>query len=140
MNFSVKPNFVIQLLVANEIEIPSKENNKRMNSEEIFNYSDEFLSEITDHLISLKTQRLTSSNEFNNQLKVLLGKNIDDNEFENLISHFEVNISNTNLIMNFRGNFHRNRKLYYVYLLGSIWDINEIIGKFPIYCILWIQC
>ena len=36
MNFSVKPNFVIQLLVANEIEIPSKENNKRMNSEEIF--------------------------------------------------------------------------------------------------------
>jgi preprotein translocase subunit SecA len=57
-----------------------------MNSEKIFDYSDEFLSEITDHLISLKAQKLskTKSNEFNNQLKILLGKSVDDNEFENL--------------------------------------------------------
>jgi preprotein translocase subunit SecA len=57
-----------------------------MNSEKVFDYSDEFLSEITEHLISLKVQNLSQikNNEFNNQLRVLLGKSIDDKEFENL--------------------------------------------------------
>jgi preprotein translocase subunit SecA len=61
--------------------------NNVMNSEKVFDYSDEFLSEIIDHLISLKTQSLlkTKNNEFNNQLKILLGKNIDDKEFKKLI-------------------------------------------------------
>ena len=57
-----------------------------MNSEKVFDYSDEFLSEITDHLINLKIQKLSKikNNEFNNQLKILLGKSVNDNEFENL--------------------------------------------------------
>ena len=57
-----------------------------MNSEKIFDYSDEFLSEILGHLTGLKVQNLskTKNNEFNNQLKVLLGKSIADKEFENL--------------------------------------------------------
>jgi len=57
-----------------------------MNSKKVFDYSDEFLSEITGHLINLKTQKLSKikNNEFNNQLKILLGKSVDDNEFENL--------------------------------------------------------
>jgi len=59
-----------------------------MNSEKVFDYSDEFLSEILSHLIILKTQKLskTKNNEFNNQLKILLGKSIDDKEFEKLIN------------------------------------------------------
>ena len=38
------------------------------------------------HLITLKTQKLstTKNNEFNNQLKTLLGKIVDDNEFKNV--------------------------------------------------------
>src|SRR6056300_106053 len=57
-----------------------------MNSEKVFDYSDEFLSEIISHLITLKTQKLstTKNNEFNNQLKTLLGKSVDDNEFKNV--------------------------------------------------------
>ena len=57
-----------------------------MNSEKVFDYSDEFLSEITDHLIHLKTQKLSKvkDNEFNNQLKILLGKSTNDNELESL--------------------------------------------------------
>ena len=57
-----------------------------MNSEKIFDYSDKFLSEIIEHLLSLKVQNLhqIKNNEFNNQLKILLGKSIDDNEFKNL--------------------------------------------------------
>ena len=65
-----------------------------MNSEKIFDYSDEFLSEITNHLIYLKTQNLSKSmnNEFNNQLKTLLGKSTDDVEFKTFI-----NLKDTNL-------------------------------------------
>jgi len=57
-----------------------------MNSEKVFDYSDEFLSEIIEHLISLKAQNMSQvkNNEFNIQLKVLLGKSIADKEFENL--------------------------------------------------------
>ena len=59
-----------------------------MNSEKIFDYSDEFLSEILDHLVNLKTQNLSQikNNEFSNQLKILLGKNIDEKGFKNLIN------------------------------------------------------
>ncbi|MDB4232709.1 preprotein translocase subunit SecA [Candidatus Pelagibacter sp.] len=60
--------------------------NKVMNSDEVFDYSDEFLSEIIEHLITLKVQNLSKNNEFNNQLKVLLGKSIDDEEFKALIN------------------------------------------------------
>ena len=65
-----------------------------MNSEKVFDYSDEFLSEITEHLISLKVQNFSQikNNEFNNQLRVLLGKSIDDKEFENLTSLNEKEI------------------------------------------------
>ena len=59
---------------------------KVMNSENIFDYSNEFLSEIIDHLISLKLQNFShpKNNEFNNQLKTLLGKSVDDKEFKDL--------------------------------------------------------
>jgi len=59
-----------------------------MNSEKVFDYSDEFLLEIIEHLMSLKVQNLSQvkNNEFNNQLKLLLGKSIDDKEFKNLTS------------------------------------------------------
>ncbi len=59
-----------------------------MNSDKIFDYSDEFLLEIIEHLMSLKVQNLSQvkNNEFNNQLKLLLGKSIDDEKFKNLIN------------------------------------------------------
>ncbi|MDB9811363.1 preprotein translocase subunit SecA [Candidatus Pelagibacter sp.] len=63
-----------------------------MNSEKVFDYSDEFLLEIIEHLIILKTQNISKNNEFNNQVKVLLGKSIDDKEFENLINSKDQNL------------------------------------------------
>jgi len=72
-----------------------------MNSEEVFDYSDEFLSEILDHLISLKVQNLskTKNNEFNNQLKILLGKSIENQEFEDLSNLKDQNLKDkVNLI------------------------------------------
>ncbi len=61
---------------------------KVMNSDKIFDYSDEFLSEIVENLVNLKTQNLsqTKNNEFTNQLKIVLGKSFNEKEVENLIS------------------------------------------------------
>ena len=58
-----------------------------MNSEEIFDYSDEFLTEIIKNLIALKKQNLSQikNNEFKNQLKILIGKSFDEKEAETLI-------------------------------------------------------
>ncbi|MBD1156642.1 preprotein translocase subunit SecA [Pelagibacterales bacterium SAG-MED20] len=61
--------------------------NNIINSEKVFDYSDEFLSEIIVNLINLKNQNLskTKNNEFNNQLKILLAKSINDKELESFI-------------------------------------------------------
>jgi preprotein translocase subunit SecA len=59
-----------------------------MNSQSIFDYSDEFLKEIIDDIIKLKIQSLSSpkSNEFSNRLKQIVGKSFDESELKSLIS------------------------------------------------------
>ena len=59
-----------------------------MDSEKIFDYSDSFLSEIVDNLISLKIQKLSNpkNNEFNNRLKTIFGKSLNDDEYNELMS------------------------------------------------------
>ena len=57
-----------------------------MNSQEIFEYSDNFLNELINELIRLKTLKLSSpkNNDFDLKLKSILGKNSNENEFKNL--------------------------------------------------------
>jgi len=57
-----------------------------INSTEIFNYSNSFLSETIEQLIELKNKNITDykNHEFNNQLKFILGKSFETNEIENL--------------------------------------------------------
>ena len=59
-----------------------------MNSNQIFEYSEQFLEEILQNLIYLKTQKLSSpkSSEFDNKLRSILGKNFNEDEFKNFIS------------------------------------------------------
>ncbi len=59
-----------------------------MDSEKIFDYSDNFLSEIVENLISLKIQKLSNpkNNEFNNRLKTIFGKSLNDDEYNELMS------------------------------------------------------
>ena len=59
-----------------------------MDSEKIFDYSDNFLSEIVDNLISLKIQKLSNpkNNEFSNRLKTIFGKSLNDDEYNELMS------------------------------------------------------
>ena len=60
--------------------------NHIIKSEKIYSYSDGFLSEIIEKLIDLKNKYLINpkNNEFNNQLKSILGKSFDKKEMESL--------------------------------------------------------
>jgi len=62
-----------------------------MNSDKIFEYSNEFLNEIIKDLIELKKIKSVSpkNNEFEIKLKGILGKNFVESEFNNLISFKE---------------------------------------------------
>ena len=58
-----------------------------MSSNEIFDYSEGFLTEILDDLIKLKILKMSNPNniELDNALKKLLGKSLDENGINNLI-------------------------------------------------------
>ena len=88
-NFDIRKNLLkFDDVLNDQRHVIFSQRNGVMNSKKVFDYSDEFMSEIIFHLMSLKSQNLsqTKSNEFNNQLKILLGKSVDDQEFVNLIN------------------------------------------------------
>ena len=68
-----------------------------MNSEQIFDYSNDFLEEILQSLINLKIKKLShpKNNDFNNKLKSILGKNFTDSEFERLTKINDKEFKNT---------------------------------------------
>ncbi len=57
-----------------------------MDSDKIFDYSDKFLSEIIDDLVSIKEKKLSNpnNNEFDNKLRTIFGKSLDNNEYQEL--------------------------------------------------------
>ena len=57
-----------------------------INSKEIFNYSNNFLSETIEQLMELRNKNITGykNDEFKNQLRSILGKSFETNEIENL--------------------------------------------------------
>ena len=88
-NFDIRKNLLkFDDVLNDQRHVIFSQRNNVMNNEKVFDYSDEFLLEIINHLISLKSQKIskTKNNEFNNQLKILVGKSVDDDEFENLVN------------------------------------------------------
>ena len=77
--------------------------NNVMNTDKIYSYSDEFLKEMIDDLIRLKVRKRTDPKniEFENKIKMILGKSFEANNFENLNSLDDNNLSN-NLIEIFK--------------------------------------
>ena len=59
-----------------------------MNSDQIFDYSEDFLNQIIDDLIQLKISKKINikNNDLENKLKSILGKKFDENEFKELIT------------------------------------------------------
>jgi len=87
-NFDIRKNLLkFDDVLNDQRHVIFSQRNGVMNSEKVFDYSDEFISEIMSHLLNLKGKNLskTSNNDFTNQLKVLLGKSVDEQEFQKLI-------------------------------------------------------
>ncbi len=80
--------------------------NGTMNSEEIFNYSESFLNEIIENLIRLKIQKISNpkSNEFDNKIKTLMGKKINDNQLKEFAT-----LSDNDLKQKIFDHFNNNR-------------------------------
>ena len=77
-----------------------------MNSQSIFDYSDEFLKEIIDDIIKLKIQSLSNpkSNEFSNRLRQIVGKSFEEGELQEIITSKddEIKTKITNKFLNSR--------------------------------------
>ena len=63
-----------------------------MNSDQIFSYSEDFMMEIINNLKKLKHDKINNpkSNEFENKLKKIIGKNYNLEDFNNLISFNDI--------------------------------------------------
>ena len=68
-----------------------------MNSSKIFEYSNEFLKEIIEIIIKLKSKKLSDpkNNEFDLKLKTIMGKNYTEIEFLDLTKQNEDNLTKT---------------------------------------------
>ncbi len=88
-NFDIRKTLIkFDNVLNDQRQVVFSQRKDAMDSEKIFDYSDNFLSEIVDNLISLKIQKLSNpkNNEFKNKLKAIFGKSLNDNEYEELIS------------------------------------------------------
>ena len=65
-----------------------------MNSDNIFEYSDEFLKEIIQDIIKLKIKNLSNpkSNDFVNRLRQIVGKSFNEGELKELISLSDIKL------------------------------------------------
>ena len=88
-NFDIRKTLIkFDNVLNDQRQVVFSQRNDAMNSEKIFDYSDSFLSEIVDNLISLKIQKLSNlkNNEFNNRLGTIFGKSLNDGEYDELRS------------------------------------------------------
>ena len=67
-----------------------------MDSESIFEFSDEFLQQIIDDLIKLKSKKLNNpkNNEFEKKLTSLIGKNFNEKEIRSLSENSDKDLEN----------------------------------------------
>ncbi len=88
-NFDIRKTLIkFDNVLNDQRHVIFSQRNDAMNSDRIFFYSEDFLNEIIDDLIILKTQNIINpkNNEFNNKLKSLMGKNLEEVEFLKLLS------------------------------------------------------
>jgi len=88
-NFDIRKTLIkFDNVLNDQRHVIFSQRNNAMNSDQIFSYSENFLLEIIDDLIKLKIQKIVNpkSNEFNNKLKLLMGKNLDEKEFLQFVS------------------------------------------------------
>ncbi len=88
-NFDIRKTLIkFDNVLNDQRQVVFSQRKDAMDSDKIFDYSDNFLSEIVDNLISLKIQKLSNpkNNELNNKLRTIFGKSLNDGEYDELIS------------------------------------------------------
>ena len=92
-NFDIRKTLIkFDNVLNDQRHVIFSQRNDAMNSDEIFSYSEGFLSEITDDLIKLKTLKLSNpkNNEFDIRLKTLMGKSLNEDQL------IEINLTKDN--------------------------------------------
>ena len=88
-NFDIRKTLIkFDDVLNDQRQVIFSQRKKAMDSNKIFDYSSQFLNEIIDSLIDLKIKKLSNpnNNEFDNQLKTIFGKSLDEEEYKELIS------------------------------------------------------
>ena len=88
-NFDIRKTLIkFDNVLNDQRHVIFSQRNDAMNSDKIFDYSEDFLKEIIDDFIKLKIQKLANpkNNEFDNRLKSLMGKTLENQQFSELIS------------------------------------------------------
>ena len=88
-NFDIRKTLIkFDNVLNDQRHVIFSQRNDAINSDQIFLYSEDFLNEIVDNLIKLKTLKLANpkNNDFNNKLKSLMGKSLEEKKFLELIS------------------------------------------------------
>jgi|TARA_Y100000389_G_scaffold157696_1_gene158904 preprotein translocase subunit SecA len=88
-NFDIRKTLIkFDNVLNDQRHVIFSQRNGAINSSEIFLYSEDFLNEIIDDLIKLKIQKIADpkNNEFNNRLKSLMGKSLEEKQLTELIS------------------------------------------------------
>ena len=96
-NFDIRKTLIkFDNVLNDQRQVIFSQRKEAMKSDEIFKYSNDFLNEILDNLLMNKKKSVANlkNNEFENKLKLILGKNFEENEFKNLISLNEKELKN----------------------------------------------
>ena len=83
-NFDIRKTLIkFDNVLNDQRHVIFSQRNDAMNSDQIFLYSEDFLNEIIDDLINLKVKKIADpkNNDFNNKLKLLMGKSLNDQQF-----------------------------------------------------------
>ena len=88
-NFDIRKTLIkFDNVLNDQRHVVFSQRKKVINSDQIFEYSNDFLNEILENLIKLKNFKISNpkNNEFDLKLKSILGKNLNDIEFTKLVT------------------------------------------------------
>ncbi len=87
-NFDIRKTLIkFDNVLNDQRQVIFSQRKEAMNSEKIFDYSNNFLNEIKKDIINSKIQKIANpkSSYFESQIKTLMGKNFDEKELESLL-------------------------------------------------------
>ena len=107
-NFDIRKTLIkFDNVLNDQRQVIFSQRKNAMNSEQIFEYSNDFINEIIDDLIKLKIKKTSNlrNNEFDNKIKTILGKILNENDLNNLLKLNDIDLRKKILDI-----FEKNRK------------------------------